>query len=150
MDKHDHAILTLLTQDARCSRSEIARRVGLSQPTVSERLERLEARGVITGYAARLDASKLGLPLLAFIKVVVPPARYGEFVAHMGQLRGVEECHHVIGPYSFVLKVHCESPRHLESLIERLSEFGGTETTLVLSTRLERPGHWQLHSSPGG
>ncbi len=146
MDKYDHALLALLAQDARCSRSEMARRVGLSQPTVSERIEKLEARGVITGYSAQLDASKLGLPLLAFVKVVVPPPRYPEFVQRMGQLRGVEECHHVIGPYSFLLKLHCESPRHLEVLIEHMSDFGNTETTMVLSTRLERADHWQVGS----
>lgn len=144
MDKFDHDILALLTQDARWSRSEIARRVGLSQPTVSERIERLESRGVVTGYSARIDPSRLGLPLLVFVRVVVDARRYAEFVERLGLLRGVEECHHIIGPYSFILKLHCESPRHLESLISLFSEFGATETTLVLSTRLDRPGHWQL------
>jgi len=98
MDSTDHQILEILQQNARTSNAEIARRVGMAPSAVFERIRKLEERGVIAGYQARLDARALGLPLVAFVfvRTAEPP---GECVAaaRLSAVPGVQEVHHIAG-----------------------------------------------------
>jgi Lrp/AsnC family leucine-responsive transcriptional regulator len=140
LDAKDRAILALLQDDARVAHAEIARRVGLTQPAVYERIRRLEQRGVIRGYHTILDPEALGRPVTAYISVGTSGAEAQNDLA-IAALPDVLEVHHVAGEESFVVKVRTESPRSLEALLEKLRAIPGvtrTKTTIVLSTRLER------------
>lgn len=134
LDETGWRILAELQADARLPYSELGRRVGLSAPAVIERVKRLEAAGVITGYRAEVNPAKLGLPLLAIIQIRASGEQCGRIGALVKPFPEVLECHRLTGDTSCVLKVAARSPEHLESLIDRLSPYGSTTTSLVLST----------------
>ena len=142
LDRQDLEILELVQADAKMTQSEIAERVGLSVPAVSERLKKLESRGVIRRYVALLDAKRLGKDVSAFIWVLLEHPRYDEpFRDAVGLLPEVLECHHVVGPYSYLLKVKVEDTSALEQLLAgEIKSIGGvsqTVTAVVLSTSKE-------------
>lgn len=138
LDVTGRKIVQLLQANARLSFSELGRKVGLSQPATAERVKRLEEAGVITGYHAAVDLKKLGLPILAFVRLTTPPERYPKFYAQLESWPEIIECHHVSGSESFMMKVCAASTAHLEELIGRISQFGTTATTIVLSTKIEQ------------
>ena len=138
LDHVDWQILTLLQENARLSYADIGRQVGLSLPAAAERIRRLEEAGIIEGYYARIDPEKIGLSVTAFIRVSVPVEKYPQFTALVGNLAEVSECHHVTGVEAFVLKVGVTSISHLEALLQRLSQYGQTTTSIVMSSPLKR------------
>ncbi len=142
LDDTDLRILAVLQEDCRVPLARIGEVVGLSAPAVLERIKKLEAAGVITGYRALLDARRLGLDITAFIGVIVGhPSRIGEFEEQVGRLDGVLECHHVTGEYTVLLKVKTANTSSLERLISQIRSLDGvarTETMVVLSTHIER------------
>lgn len=138
LDETSLKLLRTLQEDARISFRELGRRVGLSTPAVSERVRRLEEAGLITGYRAIVDATKLGWPIMAFIHLFTPARQYTRFLAMAQELPEILECHHVTGQAAFVLKVTVESVEKLETLIARLNPFGETSTLIVLSTPVKR------------
>ncbi|MEU4602654.1 Lrp/AsnC family transcriptional regulator [Kribbella sp. NPDC023972] len=142
LDQTDLKIVRELARDARVSLVELGRRVSLSRPAVAERVRRLEDSGVITGYGARVDLSKLGLPLHA--RVSLRPRHRA--VRSVGQLRerllkleSVLSCVHVTGPNCYELAIAVADAAQLERLIEQLSMYGDTTTSVVLS-ELVQPG----------
>lgn len=144
MDAIDLRILTLLAANARVTFSELAEQIGLSGPSTADRVRRLEDRGAIRGYAAVIDPEALGLGLTAFIAVTLAgPSYCAGLLEGIGALPEVVECHHVAGDHDYVLKVHVAGTRGLEVFVsDRLKALPGiarTCTTVVLSTRLERP-----------
>jgi Lrp/AsnC family leucine-responsive transcriptional regulator len=138
MDDQNWTILESLQQDARLGFAELGRRLGVSAPTAAERVKRLEDRGVLTGYHAAVDPAALGYALSAFVRMSVPPKDYARFRAFAAQTAEILECHHITGEAAFLLKVVAESVPALESLIGRLSAWGPTSTSLVLSTYVPR------------
>src|SRR6266404_5488950 len=121
LDDIDLRILGLLQEDCRTSLVRIGEQVGLSAPAVLERIKKLEAAGIVTGYRAILDARRLGLDITAFIDVL--------------------ECHHVTGEHTLLLKVKTANTSSLERLISQIRSLDGvtrTETMIVLSTHTER------------
>ena len=106
-----------------------------------ERIKKLEAAGVITGYHAALDARRLGLDVTAFIGVITSqPDKIGGLESRLVALDGVLECHHVTGEYTLLLKVKTANTSSLETLITQIRSLDGvtrTETTVVLSTHAE-------------
>lgn len=136
LDSTGRKILSALQANARLSFSALGRQVGLSQPAVAERVKHLEAEGLITGYHAHVDAAKLGLPILAFVRLVTPPEKYPRFLKLVVAWPEVLECHHLSGDDSFILKVAVSSTTHLEELIGRFTPFGPTKTAIVLSSPL--------------
>ncbi|MEO0854288.1 MAG: Lrp/AsnC family transcriptional regulator [Cyanobacteria bacterium J06648_11] len=131
-------LLRELQADARLSFAELGRRVGLSLPAVSERVRRLEEAGIILGYRAAIASVTLGYTLSAFVKLTTTPQSYSRLVQTLESLPEVLECHHVTGRESFVLKVVARSMTDLETLIGQLSQFGTTETAIIMSSPLER------------
>lgn len=127
-------LLRELQGDARLSFAELGRRVGLSLPAVAERVRRMEEAGIITGYHAEVNLEKVGLPVMAFIRINVPGEKYGAIIALARDLPQVLECHHLTGTDSFIMKVVTVSIPHLETLIAQLSTFGETTTSVVLSS----------------
>ena len=142
LDDTDLRILARLQEDCRASLASIGESVGLSAPAVLERIKKLEAAGVITGYRALLDARRLGLDITAFIGVIIShPNLIGDFERQAASLRDVLECHHVTGEYTLLLKVKTANTSTLERLISQIRSLAGvgrTETMVVLSTHTER------------
>jgi Lrp/AsnC family leucine-responsive transcriptional regulator len=138
MDQIDYKLLSILQEDARTIQSELATQVGLSQPAVAERIHRLEERGVIRGYAARINAREVGQEVRAFIGVSVDHPRYHEsFAKKVHTLPEVLECHRVAGLDSYLLKVMTRNTETLDRLIcdqiRRIPGVTRTHTTVVLS-----------------
>jgi Lrp/AsnC family leucine-responsive transcriptional regulator len=134
LDEVGWRILGELQLDARLSFAELGRRVGLSLPAVAERVRRLEEAGIIAGYHAVLDPAKVGLPVMAFIRITTAGEKYAAVIALARHLPEVVECHHLTGTDSFIVKAVTTSIAHLEQLIGQLSRYGQTATSIVLSS----------------
>jgi Lrp/AsnC family leucine-responsive transcriptional regulator len=141
-DDTDIRILALLQEDCRTPLARLGEQVGLSAPAVLERIKKLEAAAVITGYHAIVDGRRIGFDVTAFIGVVTgEPDSIVQFEQQVTALEDVLECHHVTGAFTFLLKVKTETTSTLERLITRIRSIEGvarTETTVVLSTHIER------------
>ncbi len=147
LDATDRRLLVILSKDGRASYQAIADAVGLSRPAVMERVKRLEQAGYITGYGARLDRPKVGVPVTAFVAV-----RYGDsdYVGDEPRMRemeshpGVLECHHVAGEDCYILKVVAADLDGVQAILRDLRgpnpKQMNTRTTIVLSTLFEKPG----------
>jgi Lrp/AsnC family leucine-responsive transcriptional regulator len=139
IDDTDRQILDILQKDARISNAEVARRVGMAPSAVFERIRKLEERGVITGYTARLDPHALGLGLLAFV-LVRSDEKLGapETEARLAEIPEAQEVHHIAGEDCFLVKVRTPNTESLGRLLRE--RFGAiptvrsTKTTIVLQT----------------
>jgi DNA-binding Lrp family transcriptional regulator len=143
MDRIDHRIVALLREDARRSFSDIGRQVALSAPAVKRRVDRLEAGGVIRGYAATLDAEAFGWHSDAFVALYcegrMSAAEVREAVAPHPE---VAAAYTVAGEASAILHVRASDSKDLEQTLERIRDAPGvirTQTQVVLSTLFERP-----------
>lgn len=134
MDPIDRRILDELQRDARLTFAELGRRVGLSPPAVSERVARLEADGVITGYHATVDLARLGRPVRAVLHLQVDRARYGRTLESIQELEEVLVCHRTTGSSSLLMIVAVPSVEALEILIDKLLPLGEPVTQMILST----------------
>jgi Lrp/AsnC family leucine-responsive transcriptional regulator len=139
IDEIDRKILTILQQNARISNAEIARQIEMAPSAVLERIRRLESRGVIQGYEARINPEAVGLGLLAFVFVASSDMSAEMKTATvLAQIPEVQEVHHIAGEDCFVLKVRVPDARSLGRLLrERISSIGtvrSTRTTVVLET----------------
>ncbi len=144
LDELDIRLLRALQANARSTYAELGALVALKPPAVHDRVKRLEQRGFIRGYAARLDAKSLGFGLVAFVGAyTTADVTYEQFTADVTALPEVLEVHSVAGEETFVLKVLTRSTAHLDEFLSRLkgvSGIGRTKTTIVLSTPFERDG----------
>ena len=131
-------ILHALQENARLSFRDLGRRVGLSAPAVTERVRRMEEAGIIRSYRAEIDLEKIGLPLLAFIRISVPREQSSYIGEQLQAIPEILECYRVTGPDSFIMKVSTPSVTHLEELIDRLRQHGQSTTSIVLSTTMIR------------
>lgn len=141
MDDVDRRLLAALRANARMTYAELGRLIGMSGPSVTDRVNRLEQGGVITGYHAAVAPQALGLGVSALIGVYLSDAGDQDHVARqMADLREVEDCWFVAGEESFLIKVRTVDVPSLEQTISRLRGLDGvsrTRTTVVLSTKWE-------------
>ncbi|MPY82773.1 MAG: winged helix-turn-helix transcriptional regulator [Actinophytocola sp.] len=140
LEPTDQAIARELNANGRSSFTDLAERVGLSVSAVHQRVRRLEQRGVIKGYTARLDGEQIGLPLTALISLTPnDPAAPDDYPQRLEHIREIESCYSVAGDESYVLLVRVPSPAGLEDLLRRIRESAkvSTRTTVVLSTPFE-------------
>lgn len=141
MDEVDQRLVAALRVHGRASWAELGRSVGLSGPSVADRVARLEQSGVIAGYTAVVSPEALGWGVTALIGVYLSDAGDQDQVADdLGALAEVEDCWFVAGEESFVLKVRAADMRALEQTLSRLRRLVGvsrTRTTVVLSTKWE-------------
>jgi Lrp/AsnC family leucine-responsive transcriptional regulator len=137
LDDIDRRLLEALQEDARLSYRALGRRIGLSQPAVAERVRRLEDAGIITGYRGRIDRSRAGLPVTAFLRVTCTGDRFQAIHRLARELPAVLECHHVSGEACFMVKVAEGSLAALERTIDRFREHGETVSSIVLSSVVE-------------
>ncbi|MCW2713741.1 MAG: transcriptional regulator, AsnC family [Frankiales bacterium] len=140
LDDLDRQLLSLLVQDGRRSYADLARDTGLSTSAVHQRVRRLEQRGAVQGYTARLDPIAAGLPLSAFISIQpIDPAAPDDAPERLRHLTAIEACHSVAGEESYILQVRVTGPADLEQLLQEVRAAAGvsTRTTVVLSTPWE-------------
>jgi Lrp/AsnC family transcriptional regulator, leucine-responsive regulatory protein len=146
LDSTDWALLAELQRDARASVAQLARAVSMSASAVTERMRRLEQRGVVRGYRAELDLAAVGYPVLAFVRLKYPHGNYKPFHDLVGARTEILEAHHVTGDDCFVIKVAARSMPHLEEVVGAIASLGGVSTSVVYSTSL--PGR-VLTGPPG-
>ncbi|GEM87861.1 AsnC family transcriptional regulator [Meiothermus granaticius NBRC 107808] len=137
MDEINWRLLELLQTDARMPFSELGRKVGLSAPAVAERVHRLEEAGVITGYRAQVDPSRLGYSLEAFIRLTCRGNSLERMTRAVSELPQVQEFWNLTGEDGYVLRVILRSVKELDALLKQLQIFGSTTTSLVLSKPVE-------------
>jgi Lrp/AsnC family leucine-responsive transcriptional regulator len=140
LDQLDRQLLRLLTEDGRRSYADLARDTGLSTSAVHQRVRRLEQRGAVTGYTARIDPLAAGLPLSAFVSITpIDPAAPDDAPDRLRHLLAIEACHSVAGGESYILQVRVAGPGELETLLQdiRAAAAVSTRTTVVLSTPWE-------------
>jgi Lrp/AsnC family transcriptional regulator, leucine-responsive regulatory protein len=137
----DEQLISLLRANGRASYAELARQVGLSAPSVHERVGKLEAAGVITGYRAVVDPTAIGLDVTALVGVIESDSVDDTgLVAALREMPQVEDCWRVAGSEGYVLKVRVSDIPALEAAIGSLNRIRGvarTRTTVVLSTKWE-------------
>ncbi len=141
MDDTDRAILDVLRAQGRSTYAELGRRVGLSPPAAHERVGKLEAAGIITGYHASVEPTALGLGVSALIGVLLSDdSEADDVVAAFSDMPELEDCWFVAGEETFVIKVRVPDVDALERTLGQLRRTPGvsrTRTTVVLSTRWE-------------
>ena len=134
LDQIDCKILKHLQEDGRISYAALGRLVGLTTPAVIERVRKLEDAKIITGYRAEIDTGKVGLPITAFIRMSISGVDYSHIIEVARESNEVLECHRGTGGDSFIMKVAVSSVEHLQNLIDRLTPYGITTTSIVLSS----------------
>ncbi|MEU8759355.1 Lrp/AsnC family transcriptional regulator [Streptomyces sp. NPDC048659] len=137
-DATDWRILDALQEQGRASFAELARAVSMSASAVTERVRRLEEAGVIAGYTAVIDQERLGLPILAFVRLRYPHGNYKPFHDLVAATPEILEAHHVTGDDCFVLKVATRSMKHLEEISGKVGALGSVTTSVVYSSPLPR------------
>ena len=140
MEDVDRRIVELLSEDGRISYTDLGKALGMSTSAVHQRVRRLEQRGVVTGYTAKVDQRALGRELTAFMSVTpLDPSAPDDIPDRLRDIADIEECHSVAGDESYILKVRVETPVALEELIATIrgAAHVATRTTVVLSTPWE-------------
>lgn len=134
LDALDIAILRALADDARTPVRELAQKIGLSAPSTTERLRRLEDAGVIEGYAVKVNASAIGLPLGAYLRIRPMPGELNHVAELIASIPQVVACDRVTGDDCFIAKALVPSVADLETLINGLLPYATTNTSIVVST----------------
>ncbi|MEO5918195.1 MAG: Lrp/AsnC family transcriptional regulator [Candidatus Limnocylindrales bacterium] len=142
LDRIDAQLLELLQEDGRRPYAELGAAVGISGPAAHERVKKLEARGVITGYMARVSPAAVGLALLAFTWVTQAPGTIAtDLTDDFAAVPEIEACHHITGEADYLLKIRARNTRDLERVIRAVQSTRHvftTETDVVFSTSFER------------
>jgi Lrp/AsnC family leucine-responsive transcriptional regulator len=141
LDDLDLKLLRSLQQNGRTKRNELAEQVGLSVPSVSERLKKLEDNKIIEGYFAKINRQAFGYDILAFILVMMDSSKhYKDLMKHVEKNPNILECYSVLGECSHLIKVTVKNTEALEKLLSEIQTWLGvtsTKTTYVLSTLKE-------------
>lgn len=134
LDETNTRLLTELCANPRLSMSELGRRVGMSAPAVTERVQRLESTGVIAGYRLEVDPAALGMPVAAWVRIRPGPGQLPKIAQAARETPQVVECHRITGDDCFLLKVHAPTIAGLEEILDRFLLYGQTTTSIVVST----------------
>ena len=139
LDETGWRLLQELQQDGRLSYSELGKRVALSSPAVADRMRRMEDAGIIAGYHAEVDTARLGLPVVAIVRLgSIGGQSCQRAVAQVSDIPEVLECYRVTGDDSVVVKVVATSVDHLARIIDQLSLHGIPATSIVRSNPMKR------------
>jgi Lrp/AsnC family leucine-responsive transcriptional regulator len=134
LDDVNRRLLAELHAEPRISMSELGRRLGMSAPAVTDRLQRLERAGVVTGYRVEVDPAALGLPVTAFARIRPTAGQVAKIAEVARSLPQVTECHRITGEDCFLVKVHAAAVDELEEVLDRFLLYGQTVTSIVVST----------------
>ena len=138
LDATDQKIIQALQSDARLSLKELAQRAGLSSPSVSERMRRLEERGVLAGYRAEVEPQLIGYPLQAIVRIRPLPGKLAAVQKIIEKMPEVGECDKVTGDDCFVARIYVRSIEQLDVLLDRVAEQASTSTAIVKSQVVRR------------
>jgi len=138
LDAVDARILDALARDARSSIAELARLVGLSPPSVSERIARLEEAGVIEGYTLTISPKALGLPIAAWLRIRPVPGQLQTVMEILQGLPEIVECDRITGEDCFIARAHVRSVDELERLIDWIIPYAMTNTSIIQSSPVKR------------
>ncbi|WP_034339862.1 Lrp/AsnC family transcriptional regulator [Deinococcus misasensis] len=139
LDAVDLKILQALTENARMTFTDLSKRIGLSLPATIERVRRLEDSGCIEGYSVKINPKFLGLNLQALIRFRSNNERWQKVTEILKDYPEVMECMVVTGSDSHMIKVAVSSAEHLEKLLSALSMYGMVNTSMILSSPIDRP-----------
>jgi len=138
VDEIDVKILNMLQEDGRTKRNALAEAVGLSLPSLSERLNKLEIKGIITGYYTKINLKNFGLDLMVFITIHTDSSKhYESFAENVKQTDEILECYAVLGEGSHVMKALVKDSSSLEKLLGKIQSWKGVKRThsrFILST----------------
>lgn len=134
LDSIDAAILRELCADARIPRAELSRRVGLSAPSVADRVRRLEDVGIIKGYSARIDPARLGYGLTVLIRARPLPGEMKNMIEAIQETSQIVACDRVSGEDCFIARAHVRDVAEMEAVIDRIVPFGATNSSIVQSS----------------
>lgn len=138
LDPVDARILEILAADARISVAELARQVGLSPPSVSERIKRLEDAGVIAGYTLTISPPALGLPIAAWLRIRPIPGQLQKVAEILRELPEIVECDRITGEDCFIARAHLRCVDDLEKLVDRVIPYATTNTSIIQSSPVKR------------
>ncbi|EHP39114.1 AsnC family transcriptional regulator [Cupriavidus basilensis OR16] len=138
LDKKDRLILEALQADARQSLAALGKRIGLSQPAMSERVRKLEDAGVIEGYGARVNLRALGVGLQAIIHIETTHAYIQKYVKLFESMPEVLSADRVTGAHCFIVRCAIADPADLEHVVDTLAAHGSVTTSLVLSSPVRK------------
>jgi Lrp/AsnC family transcriptional regulator, leucine-responsive regulatory protein len=134
LDPVNIRILRALQADPRISMSELGRRVGMSAPAVTERVQRLEDGGVILGYRLDVDPAAVGFPVAAWVRVRPGPGQLTKIAELATTIPEVVECHRITGEDCFLMKVHVPAVDELETVLDRFLLYGQTTSSILQSS----------------
>jgi Lrp/AsnC family transcriptional regulator, leucine-responsive regulatory protein len=134
LDELNVRILEELTADPRLRTTELARRLGVSAPTVRERVTRLEESGVIRGYRLEVDPGALGLPVAAWVRLRPGPGQIPKIIELARRTPEVVECHRISGEDCFLMRVQVAAIAGLEDVLDKFIVHGQTTSSFVVST----------------
>ncbi|MBD8193853.1 Lrp/AsnC family transcriptional regulator [Pseudomonas fluorescens] len=138
IDTIDQQLITALMDDSRLSLKMLAGITGLSSPSVSERLRRLEERGVLTHYTVDVDPKHFGYLLQAIVRIRPLPGQLQEVERQIQAIPEFTECDKVTGEDCFIARLHVRTMDHLDSLLDRLNVYAETNTAIVKKTPVKR------------
>ncbi|MEY4980627.1 MAG: HTH-type transcriptional regulator LrpC [Pseudomonadota bacterium] len=140
LDEKSWLLLQALQEDGRAPLKVLAARVGLSIPSTTERLRRLQEAGVIRNIVAQLDPVRAGYGVQAVVGITVFQPGKKMLLDKLRQMPEVIECHHVAGADSYIMTVVARDLAHLEQFLGSINLFGETRTSIVFSTPIPRRG----------
>lgn len=138
LDDLDRRIVEILVEDARISLKDLAQRVGLSSPSVSERLKRLEERGVIRAFTIEVDPAALGYTLQAIVRIRPLPGKLHVVQDLIQQIAQFSECDKVTGDDCFVARLHIRSIDELDKILDRIADKAETSSSIVKAQPVKR------------
>jgi Lrp/AsnC family transcriptional regulator, leucine-responsive regulatory protein len=134
LDPVNVRLLEELQSNPRLTMSELARRIKMSAPAVTERVQRLEQTGIISGYQLVVDPKAVGLPVAAYIRIRPGPGQLEKIADLARRTPEVVECHRITGEDCFLLKVHVSEVDELEGVLDDFLLYGQTTTSIVQSS----------------
>lgn len=137
MDRTDYQILNLLQRDSRTTLKCIGDQVGLTAPAVSERIRRLEEKGVIKGFPIRIDRTLLDSNLTGFILIAIFPEKYSQFCKFCEDTPSITAHHHLVGKLNALLRFAVKDTRQLDQLLASIKQYGDSQTSVELETYFE-------------
>ncbi|MGO4764765.1 Lrp/AsnC family transcriptional regulator [Cupriavidus sp. 2KB_3] len=138
IDDLDRRILALLQQDARMPVKALAEQVGLSSPAASERLRRLEERGVIRAFTVDAEPRTLGYPMQAIVRIRPLPGKLQQVQKLIESIPEFGECDKVTGDDCFIGRLYLRSIEHLDHILERITDMAETSSAIVKSQPVRR------------
>ena len=151
LDEVNLRLLAHLHKNPRTAMTELARRVGMSAPSVTERVQRLEEAGIIAGYRLEVSPKALGLSITAYVRIRPGPGQLPKLAELARQTPAVVECHRITGEDCFLLKLHVAEVDELEKVLDCFQLFGTTTTSIVQSSPVPlRPPPLPAVSLPAG